>query len=345
MVYLVEKIRDDRIFIIGEAGVNHNGNLEIAKQLIDIAVEAGCDAVKFQTFKAENLVSKYAQKAKYQIENTGNNESQYDMLKKLELSKVEYMELSRYSNLKGIIFMSTPFDENAADTLEELGVEIFKIPSGEITNIPFLKHVAKKEKPIILSTGMSTLGEVEEAVCTIKNESKELLILLHCVSNYPAKSEDVNLKAMNTMRLAFNVDVGYSDHTMGIEIPIAAAALGAKVIEKHFTIDRNMEGPDHKASLTPEELKEMVAGIRNVELAMGSGLKQPTENELDTMRIARKSIVSKEYIEKGTVITEEMVTIKRPGTGISPKHLNLVVGAVSKDDISSDQVIEWVNII
>ena len=280
-----------KTFIIAEAGVNHNGDLNIAKKMVDVASEAGADAVKFQTFKAERLVSKVTPKAKYQVVNTGNEESQLEMLKKLELSEEDHPQLLQYCETKGIEFMSTPFDEECADFLDRVGMAIFKIPSGEITNKRLICHIARKRKSIILSTGMSTLGDIEKAVSWINEEwtrlrNKPQFTLLHCVSSYPAPVEETNLKSMKTMEMAFGLPVGYSDHTMGIDVPIAAVALGAKVIEKHFTLDRNMEGPDHKASLEPPEFKEMVISIRAIEKALGDGIKKPAPCEEDVRNVA-----------------------------------------------------------
>jgi len=335
-----------KTFIIAEAGVNHNGSVETAIKLIDTAVEAGADAVKFQSFKAEKLVTQTAPKAKYQLENMGTSESQLEMLKKLELSLPAHKELFAYCSNKGIIFMSTPFDEESADMLDGLGMEIFKIPSGEITDKPLIQHIAAKQKPVILSTGMSYLGEVEKAigwVYEIWNDlnEKPQLTLLHCVSNYPAKTEDSNLLAMKTMEIAFGLPVGYSDHTMGIEISIAAVAMGAKVIEKHFTLDRNMEGPDHKASLEPDELKEMVKGIRNVEKARGDGIKKPANNERKTKDITRRSLVATRNIKAGNILELDDIASKRPRGGILPEFKEVVIGMQVKRDISVDSVIDW----
>ncbi|MBZ4644151.1 MAG: N-acetylneuraminate synthase [Deferribacteraceae bacterium] len=327
-------------FIIAEAGVNHNGNIELAKSLIDIACEAGCDAIKFQTFKADNLVIKSAQKAEYQIKNTGNNDSQYDMLKKLELSYENHKELIKYCNSKNILFLSTPFDEESVDMLYDLGIKLFKIPSGEITNKPFLKYIAKKQKTIILSTGMSTLGEVEEALKWIYEEGNYQVTLLHCTSNYPAEISDVNLKAMLTLKDAFKVKVGYSDHTLGTEVSIAAVALGAEVIEKHFTLDKNMEGPDHKASLEPLELKKLVQAIRNIEIALGDGVKKPSRQELSTREVVRKSIVTCRSIEKGETITHEMLALKRPGTGLEAKYLEMILNKKATRNLPSDYILQ-----
>jgi len=323
------------VFIIAEAGVNHNGNLEMAKQLVDAAVEAGADAVKFQTFKAENVVLKTAPKARYQKETTDVAESQYEMLKKLELTEQDFAELMNYCDQKGILFMSTPHDQDSIDTLDDLGVSVFKVGSGDIANIPYLKHMARKGKPIVLSTGMSYLSEVDEAVRLIQEAGNEQLILLHCVSNYPAGVSDVNLHAMETMRKAFGVPVGYSDHTLGIEIPLAAAAMGACVIEKHFTLDRDLPGPDHRASLEPDELKAMVEGIRNVEKALGDGRKGPVASEANTADVARKSLVAARDITKGTILSEEWIAVKRPGTGLPPSLLKYIVGRKARESISA----------
>lgn len=335
-----------KTFIIAEAGVNHNGDLEIATKLIDVAVEAGADAVKFQTFKAERVVAKTASKAKYQIRNTGKDTSQFEMIRKLELSDTGFERLFNYCKEKNIVFMSTPFDEDSADWLDNLGMEMFKIPSGEITNKSLIQHIAAKIKPIILSTGMSYLGEVEKAIGWInevwdKLEKRPQLTLLHSVSDYPAKMEDVNLNVIKTMATAFRLPVGYSDHTLGIEIPIAAVAMNARVIEKHFTLDRNMEGPDHKASLEPDELKAMVKAIRNVEKALGDGIKRPTRNEDDIRKVSRRSLVAARDIEEDETIALEDVAIKRPGAGILPEFKELIVGMQVKRNIKADTVIKW----
>ena len=328
---------EESCFIIAEAGVNHNSSIDLAKKLVDAAKEAGADAVKFQTFKAENVVIKNAEKAKYQ--KTVKEESQYGMLKKLELTEEDFRELADYAKEKDILFLSSPFDKESVDLLYELDVPVFKVGSGEITNFPLLKHIAKKEKPIILSTGMSTLGEVEEALNVIRSEGVEDVILLHCVSNYPARIEDVNLRAMETLKQAFKIPVGFSDHTLGITASIAAAALGACVIEKHFTLDRDLPGPDHKASLEPNELKEMVQAIRDVEKALGDGVKRPTKEEEEIKRAARRSIVAKVDIPKGTIIAEDMLDVKRPGTGIEPKYIDMIVGKKAKENIRKDELV------
>ncbi|MDP6081692.1 MAG: N-acetylneuraminate synthase [Arenicellales bacterium] len=305
-------------FIIAEAGVNHNGISEMAYQLIDVAVQAGADAVKFQTFKADRLVTPNVPKAGYQLETTDAGESQYEMLQRLELSRETHQELITYCRQKGILFMSSPFDEESADLLVDLGIEVFKLPSGEIANLPFLAHVARMGKPMIVSTGMAYLGEVETAVSAIREAGNRDFVLLHCVSNYPANPVDANLRAMRTMAMSFGAPVGFSDHTLGIEVAVAAVALGACVIEKHFTLDRSLPGPDHRASLEPAELTALVRGIRTVEAALGDGRKEPTASEANTAAIARKSLVAAREILAGSVLTEEMIAIKRPGTGLKP---------------------------
>ncbi|QZY54312.1 N-acetylneuraminate synthase [Crassaminicella profunda] len=329
-----------KCFIIAEAGVNHNGNINIAKMLIDAAVEAGVDAIKFQTFKADGLVTKKAPKAEYQKETTGSG-NQYEMLKKLELSMEEHLTLKEYCHKKGILFISTPFDFESVDLLEKLNMPLYKISSGDLTNIPLLKYIAKKNKPIILSTGMANLGEVEDAVECIRNISNSELTLLHCTSNYPTNYKDVNLNAMITLKNAFKLEVGYSDHTLGIEIPIAAVAMGAKVIEKHFTLDRYMEGPDHESSLEPEELKEMVKSIRNIENAFGDGMKKCNKNEEKSKLVSRKSIVAKRAIQIGEIIRKDMLDFKRPANGIEPKWVDDIIGKKAICPIEKDVCIEW----
>ena len=329
---------EEPCFIIAEAGVNHNGSVELAKKLIDAAKDAGADAVKFQTFKTESVVVKDAQKAEYQKETTGEG-SQYEMIKKLELTEEDFRELADYAKEKDIMFLSSPFDKESVDLLYELDVPASKVASGEITNLPLLRYIAKKEKPIILSTGMSTLGEIEEALDVIRSEGVEDIILLHCVSNYPARIEDVNLRAMGTLKQAFKLPVGFSDHTLGITAPIAAVALGACVIEKHFTLDRNLPGPDHKASLEPDELKEMVKAIREVEKALGDGIKRPTKEEEEIKKVARRSIVAKVDIPEGAIVTEDMLDVKRPGTGIEPRYIDMIIGKKAKEDIKKDEII------
>lgn len=330
----------NKIFIIAEAGVNHNGSIEIAKKLVDAAAEAGADAVKFQTFKAEKLVCKNAQKAKYQMETTDKAESQFDMLKKLELTDDMHKQLISYCNQKGIMFLSTPFDIESLEFLVQCGVDIIKIPSGEITNYPYLRAVGRTGKKVIISSGMSTLDEVRDAVKVLKDNGSKEITVLHCNTEYPTPYADVNLKAMLTLRDELKIDAGYSDHTKGIEIPIAAAALGATVIEKHFTLDKEMEGPDHKASLEPNELKEMVKAIRNIEIALGNGKKSPSESEKKNISIARKSIVAKRAILEGEIFSEDNLTAKRPGTGISPMRWNDIIGQKAKRNFDADELIE-----
>ncbi|MDD4330208.1 MAG: N-acetylneuraminate synthase [Aliarcobacter sp.] len=330
-----------KVFIIAEAGVNHNGSLELAKKLIDVAGDSGADAVKFQTFKAENLVSKNAQKADYQKQTTNNSESQFDMIKKLELDLETHKELISYCKTKNIMFLSTPFDHDSIELLSDLGLEIFKIPSGEITNLPYLRHIGKLNKKVILSTGMTRLGEIEDAldVLILAGTKKENITVLHANTMYPTPMEDVNLKAMVTIGNSFDIAFGYSDHTLGIEVDIAAVALGACCIEKHFTLDCTMEGPDHKASLEPDELKAMVKAIRNIELALGSSVKKPSKSEIPNMQIARKSIVAKLNIKKGEILTEEKITIKRPGNGINPMRWDEIVGTIATKDYNEDELI------
>jgi N,N'-diacetyllegionaminate synthase len=330
-----------KVFIIAEAGVNHNGSLELAKKLIDVAVVSGADAVKFQTFKAENLVSKNAQKADYQKQTTNNEESQFDMIKKLELDVQTHRILMDYCKEKNIMFLSTPFDHDSIDLLNDLGLEIFKIPSGEITNLPYLRHIGKLNKKVILSTGMADIGEIEDAMDILINAGtkKENITVLHANTMYPTPMEDVNLKAMVTIGKTFDVAFGYSDHTLGIEVDIAAVALGACCIEKHFTLDKTMEGPDHKASLEPDELKAMVKAIRNIELALGSSIKKPSKSEMPNMQIARKSIVAKIEIKKGDRLSEENITIKRPGNGINPMRWDEIVGTIAAKDYKEDELI------
>ena len=329
-----------KIFIIAEAGVNHNGDLNIAKKLVDKAAEAGADAVKFQTFKSEKLASRYAPKAEYQLETTDSTESQADMLKKLELTQDMHLELIDYCNRRSIQFLSTPFEIESLKYLLSIGLKTIKLPSGEITNYPLLKEAGESQARIILSTGMSTLQEVKEAVKVLQENGCKDLTLLHCNTQYPTPYEDVNLNAMLTLHKETGLPVGYSDHTRGIEVPIAAAALGATVIEKHFTLDRNMEGPDHKASLEPDELKEMVSSIRHIEDAMGDGIKRPSESEFENISVVRKSIVASKSIKEGEIFSEDNLTTKRPGTGISPMEWNEIIGTKAIRDFEVDELIE-----
>ena len=330
---------DSPCFIIAEAGVNHNGDLDLAKRLVEAAYDGGADAVKFQTFTASTLAIEDAPKADYQFETTSSTETQFQMLKRLELTESMHAELMAYSNEIGILFMSSPFDESSSDLLSELGVEVFKIPSGEITNLPLLDHVARKHKPMIVSTGMSYLSEVETAVRTIESVGNERIILLHCVSNYPADPSDINLAAMNTLREAFNTIVGYSDHTQGIQITLASVALGAKVIEKHITMDRNLPGPAHRSSLEPAEFGHMVNSIRSVEKALGDGRKEPAASEMSTASVARKSLMSAKNLSMGSVMTANMMVTRRPGTGLSPSLMGLIVGRKVKTDIAAHTIL------
>ena len=330
------------VFIIAEAGVNHNGRIELARRLVDVAVEAEVDAVKFQTFKAENVISCFAEKAEYQKQTTDLEETQLEMARCLELNRDEHEKLMKYCISKNIEFLSTPFDLESIDLLVSLGLERIKIPSGEITNLPYLCHIGKYGKAIILSTGMASLEEIEAALVLLEKSgtSRANVTVMHCNTEYPTPMIDVNLKAMLSIRNSLGVEVGYSDHTLGIEVPVAAVALGATVIEKHFTLDRTLPGPDHRASLEPIELKAMVQSIRNVEKAMGDGIKRASPSELKNKPIARKSIVAAMDINKGVRITEENITVKRPGTGISPMLWDEVLGKVAIRDFKSDELIE-----
>lgn len=334
----------NKTLIIAEAGVNHNGSLELAKKLIDVAAAAGVDYVKFQTFKTEKLVSKLAVKADYQVENTGDGaESQFQMIKKLELDRDTHDTLIAYCAKKNIKFFSTAFDLDSIDMLEELGLPLYKVPSGEITNLPYLQKIAGLGKPVILSTGMCNLADIEAAIAVMTDAglSRDSITVLHCNTEYPTPMADVNLRAMTTIGHAFGVKVGYSDHTLGIEVPIAAVALGAVCIEKHFTLDRTMEGPDHRASLEPDELKAMVSAIRNIEIALGDGIKAPSVSEAKNMAIARKSIHLAEDLPAGHVLTEADLAMKRPGDGISPMDLHLVVGRTLTVNLPTETKIEF----
>ena len=327
------------VYIIAEAGVNHNGDINLAYQLVDAAKAAGVDCIKFQTFKSENLVSHTAQKAEYQKAATGDS-SQQDMLKQLELSFGEFVSLKEYCDRKGICFLSTPFDFESIEFLNSIEMPFWKIPSGEVTNYPYLVALAKTGKPVVMSTGMCEMQEIEDAIAVLRENGASDIKLLHCNTEYPTPYEDVNLRAMKTLRDAFGVEVGYSDHTKGIEVPIAAVAMGASVIEKHFTLDRNMEGPDHKASLEPQELKQMVDSIRHIEAALGSGDKRPSPSEKKNMAVARKSIVAAARIKAGDILTEENITVKRPGTGICPMRWKEVLGTRAVRDFEEDELIE-----
>jgi N,N'-diacetyllegionaminate synthase len=335
-------MNQDKVLVIAEAGVNHNGRLDTAKQLVNVAAEAGADMVKFQTFSADRLVTTSADKAEYQNQTTDASESQHTMIRKLELSLEIHEELIAYCRKCGIKFFSTGFDTQSICMLVELGLEQFKIPSGEITNLPYLRHIGNYGKPVILSTGMATLGEIEAALEVMETSGtpRNQITVLHCNTEYPTPMEDVNLRAMVSMGQAFGVPVGYSDHTLGIEVPIAAVALGAIVIEKHFTLDRNLPGPDHKASLEPNELKMMVQAIRNIEKAMGNGVKKPSPSEKKNIPIARRSIVARISIKKGELFTEGNLIVKRPGTGISPMKWDEVLGRRAERDYNPDTLIE-----
>ncbi|WP_305862889.1 N-acetylneuraminate synthase [Helicobacter cholecystus] len=330
-----------KTLIIAEAGVNHNGNINLAKELIEVAKDAGADIVKFQTFVAQKCVSKNAQKAHYQLQTTDNNETQLDMIKKLELDLEAHHILISHCQKVGIKFLSTPFDFESIKLLNHLGMQTFKIPSGEITNLPYLRMIGQLNKQVILSTGMCNLGEIETAlfILTRAGMKRENITILHCNTEYPTPIKDVNLKAMQTIANAFHLPVGYSDHTQGIHIPIAAVAMGAQVIEKHFTLDKTMEGPDHKASLEPHELKEMVRCIREIEVALGNGIKQESESERKNKPIARKSIVASKAIKTGEVFSEENLCVKRPASGLSPMEWDNVIGKVAKKDFAEDEII------
>jgi len=329
------------VFVVAEAGVNHNGDAALARALIDAAAESGADAVKFQTFCTSALTSQSAPKATYQIETTGAGESQSQMLTRLELSVDTLAALQAHAAGRRIVFFSAPFDEASADTLEALGVPMFKIPSGEITNLPLLRHITTKGKPIILSTGMSTLDEVAAALAAIRGVADVPVALLHCLSAYPAPVGDVNLRAMDTLRERFACPVGLSDHTLGLEVALAAVARGAAIVEKHLTLDKALPGPDHRASLEPGEMAALVRGIRNVEAALGDGEKRPMPSELDTRRVARKSLVAARPIRAGEHLAKDAVAIKRPGTGVSPAELEQALGRRVRRDLAADDVIDW----
>jgi N-acetylneuraminate synthase len=330
---------DQACFIIAEAGVNHNGDVELAKRLVDAACEAGADAIKFQTWVTEKLVLPEARMAEYQKQNLGQEQSQFEMLKSLELGYEQFRQIKAYADRRGILFLSTPDEEDSADFLAELSVLLFKIGSGEVTNLPFLRHVALKGKPIILSTGMSTLGEVETAVRMIEDVNNQQLVLLHCVSDYPADPAECNLRAMDTMATAFGYPVGFSDHTLGINIAVAAVARGACVLEKHLTLDRTMPGPDHQASLTPDEFATMVSAIRQVESALGSGVKCPTSSELETKKVVQKSIVVVRPLQVGEQIAELDLALRRTSGGLDPSYLPLIVGRRVNRDLEPYTII------
>ena len=329
------------VFVIAEAGVNHNGSIDLAYKLIDQALDAGADAVKFQTFRAESFVSNKAQKADYQRENTDEYESQLDMIKKLELDEQSHRDLITYCRKNKIIFLSSPFDIDSINLLDNLGLEIFKIPSGEITNLPYLRYIGALKKQIILSTGMTNIQEVRDALKILMNAGtkRENITVLHANTMYPTPIIDVNLNAMLTIKKELNIAVGYSDHTLGIEVDIAAAAMGATIIEKHFTLDKTMNGPDHKASLEPRDLREMIRCIRNIETALGSFDKKPSPSEIANIDIVRKSIVASKLIKKGDKFSSDNITTKRPGTGISPMHWDQIIGTISSKDYQTDDLI------
>lgn len=328
------------VIIIAEAGVNHNGSFELAKKMVDAAKEAGVDYVKFQTFNPKKLVSKYAEKAEYQKETTGSDETQLQMLQKLTLTEDNFLSLHDYCREVGIGFISTPFDLDSITFLETFNMDFWKVPSGEVTNLPYLEAIARTKRKVVMSTGMCDMNEIQDAIEVLEKNGTTEIILLHCNTQYPTPYEHVNLKAMNSIKDALHKEVGYSDHTQGIEVPIAAVAMGATVIEKHFTLDKNMEGPDHKASLNPSELQQMVVAIRNIEQAIGNGLKEPSSSEMANKGVARKSIVASRSIKQGEVFSEENLTTKRPGTGISPMKWYEVIGKVASRDFSEDEMIE-----
>ncbi len=328
-------------FIIAEAGVNHNGDLQLAKQLVKAAAKAGADAVKFQTFQAAHLVTADAPQADYQTRNTGVAESQFAMLKRLELPLQAFAELQQCCEAEGIQFMSTAFDEESADYLDKLGMRTFKIPSGELTNLPFLRHIARFGKPMIVSTGMGTMDEVRAAIEAIRSTGNNAITVLHCTTNYPAPPEEVNLRAMNVMRQELKVPIGYSDHTMGIEASVFAAAAGAVILEKHFTLDRHMPGPDHQASLEPGELAELVATVRRVDVLLGQEHKKPSEAELAVAKVVRRSVVARQDIPAGTLIEESMLALRRPGTGIPPARFDEVCGRRAVQDIAIGAMVQW----
>lgn len=330
------------VIVIAEAGVNHNGDLQMAHRLIDVAADAGADYVKFQTFRADQVVTQDAAKALYQTKRTGDAESQLDMLRRLELTHCDHMELIEHCQSAGIKFFSTAFDDDSLAMLSTMDLDLIKIPSGEITNLPYLRRIGRLQRPVILSTGMSTLGEIEAAIAVLERAGsvREHVTVLHCNTQYPTPMQDVNLRAMLTIRDALKVQVGYSDHTLGIEIPIAAVALGARVIEKHFTIDRTLPGPDHAASLEPAELKSMLSAVRNVQQAMGDGIKRPSPSESPNVSVARRSIVAATAIRRGDRFTEANLAAKRPGTGLSPMRWDEVLGRQSPRAFAPDEAIE-----
>ncbi len=336
-------MKTGRVFVIAEAGVNHNGSLDVAKELIVVAKNSGASAVKFQTFKTELCITRNAKKADYQVENTGlSGETQFEMVKKLELNEAAHHELLAYCKLMDIEFLSTPFDHASVDLLDQLGLQTFKIPSGEITNLPYLRHIGRLNKRVILSTGMANLSEIEAAlrILTTAGTERSKITILHANTEYPTPMQDVNLLAMQAIGREFDLSYGYSDHTLGIEVPIAAVALGASVIEKHFTLDRSLPGPDHRASLEPDELMAMVQGIRNIEKALGDGIKRPSDSEQKNIPIARKSLVAARSIKAGEIFCENNLLAKRPGTGISPMQWDFVIGRTAPRDFDEDELID-----
>lgn len=328
-------------FVIAEAGVAHNGSLDLALDLVDCAAAAGADAVKFQTFRADEVVSRYAAKAEYQKRATGEDESQLEMVKRLELSPTDHKKIVQRCRARRLMFLSTPFDEGSVDLLDRLGVPAFKIASGEINNFPLLQEIASRGRPVILSTGMSYLGEVEEAIAVLRKAGCRQIALLHCTSSYPAAPKSVNLRAMLTLAAAFQLPVGFSDHTLGIEVPLAAVALGAAIVEKHFTLDKSLPGPDHQASLDPQELKTLVSCIRNVEASLGDARKRLHASELDVRAVGRRSIVAAREIPRGTRITRKLLAFKRPGTGIPPSQLDNVLGRTAARDLEADSILSY----
>lgn len=332
------------VFIIAEAGVNHNGKLELAKKLVDMAVDCGADAIKFQTFKAHEITGAFAEKAEYQKENCIVEETQYEMIKKLELPFEDFREIQNYCNNRGILFLSTPDGDESLKFLMKLDVPLIKVGSTEITNHDFLIKIGKTEKPIILSTGMSTLGEIEEAIDVIKTTGNRDIRILQCTTDYPTRYEDVNLRAMVTMKAAFNFSVGISDHTLSNEVAVAAVALGASIIEKHITLNKEMEGPDHRASMSPQEFKSFVQSIRNTEKLLGDGIKKPSDREKEIMKNVRRSIVAANDLDEGVLITKDMLNYKRPGNGIMPKYVNVIEGRILKRSLKKDEVIKWEDI-
>jgi len=340
MIDLIKEIKT-KIFIIAEIGCNHNGDMNVAKQLINVAADCGANAVKFQSFRPEDMITKSAPKADYQIKATGNVETQYQRLCRMMITEESHEEMKMLCEKNNIIFCSTPFDLQSVNLLHELDVPFFKVPSGEITNLPLLEHIASFGKPIILSTGMANLGEIEDAINVIGEENRRNIILTHCLSNYPADWVEANLRAIQTLRDAFHLPVGFSDHTEGIELSLVAVGMGAVVIEKHITLDRNMEGGDHKASLEPRELKDLVEKIRKLEMALGDGIKKCMPSEKNVKNIARKSIVTRRAVDMGRIITMDDLVIKRPGVGIPPKYLSMIIGAKAKESISADKLIKW----